>query len=242
MTIITNKKITMVDNETAPTAIGELVRNGNDIFYHDGTTSIQLNTVAVGGTDLTTKGDIHGYDTEQKRIPIGSNDQVLTADSTQVLGLKWATAGGGGGLTFAKVVKSVDETINNTNTMQDDDELKVTLTANKVYFGMLFLYQTSAQAADSKYVFTVPTGATGLWMSLNQTWRQNVGTSTRGITVSVDTDGNASGGDPITDCATFFRVLMGSTAGDLQLQWAQKTAHASNAIMHKGSTLLVWEE
>ena len=47
------------------------------------------------GTDLTTKGDLHGYSTTNTRIPIGSNNQVLTADSAQALGLKWADAGGG---------------------------------------------------------------------------------------------------------------------------------------------------
>lgn len=40
---------------------------------------------------LTTKGDLFGYDTAGARIPIGSNNQVLTADSAQALGLKWAT-------------------------------------------------------------------------------------------------------------------------------------------------------
>ena len=49
------------------------------------------------GTDLTTKGDVHGYSTTNTRIPIGSNDQVLTADSSQALGLKWATPSSGGG-------------------------------------------------------------------------------------------------------------------------------------------------
>tara|TARA_R100000963_G_C4618395_1_gene86623 strand:- start:235 stop:801 length:567 start_codon:yes stop_codon:yes gene_type:complete len=47
------------------------------------------------GTDLTTKGDLHGYSTSNTRIPIGSDNQVLTADSAQALGLKWASAGGG---------------------------------------------------------------------------------------------------------------------------------------------------
>ena len=42
----------------------------------------------------TTKGDVSGFDTTFARIPIGSNDQVLTADSTEDLGLKWATASG----------------------------------------------------------------------------------------------------------------------------------------------------
>jgi hypothetical protein len=40
---------------------------------------------------LTTKGDLFGFDTAAARIPIGTNNQVLTADSTQALGLKWAS-------------------------------------------------------------------------------------------------------------------------------------------------------
>jgi hypothetical protein len=38
----------------------------------------------------TTKGDLSGFDTTFDRVPIGANNQVLTADSTQALGLKWA--------------------------------------------------------------------------------------------------------------------------------------------------------
>lgn len=40
---------------------------------------------------LTTKGDILGYSTLNARVPIGTDTQVLTADSSQALGLKWAT-------------------------------------------------------------------------------------------------------------------------------------------------------
>lgn len=43
---------------------------------------------------LTTKGDIVGYSTVNARVPIGSDGQILTADSTQTLGLKWATSTG----------------------------------------------------------------------------------------------------------------------------------------------------
>jgi hypothetical protein len=58
--------------------------------------SVGLSPGSDEGTDLTTKGDLHGYSTSNTRIPIGSNNQVLTADSTQALGLKWADPAGGG--------------------------------------------------------------------------------------------------------------------------------------------------
>jgi hypothetical protein len=78
-----------------------------------GTASNVTGTVAIanGGTGqttktnafdalspLTTKGDLVVHDgTNNIRVPIGTNGYVLTADSTQASGLKWAAGGGGGG-------------------------------------------------------------------------------------------------------------------------------------------------
>jgi hypothetical protein len=53
---------------------------------------------------LTTKGDVHTYSTTDARLPVGSNGQVLAADSTQTTGLKWVAAGGTGTVTSASVV------------------------------------------------------------------------------------------------------------------------------------------
>lgn len=58
-----------------------------------GVGSGQIAAGAVGLSKLgalTTKGDILGFDSAHNRVPIGSNGQVLTADSTAALGLKWA--------------------------------------------------------------------------------------------------------------------------------------------------------
>jgi hypothetical protein len=68
-------------------------------------------TIAQGGTGqtgktaafdalspLTTKGDLIVSDgTDNIRLPVGTDTYVLTADSTQASGLKWAAGGGGGG-------------------------------------------------------------------------------------------------------------------------------------------------
>ena len=79
--------------------------------------------VAIGGSSLssplTTKGDVWGYSTTNARVPVGTNGQVLTADSTQTLGIKWATAASGGKV--LQVVNSSTSTSvsNSTNTWVD---------------------------------------------------------------------------------------------------------------------------
>jgi hypothetical protein len=45
---------------------------------------------------MTTKGDLVVHDgTANVRLPVGANDQVLTADSTQSTGVKWAASASG---------------------------------------------------------------------------------------------------------------------------------------------------
>ena len=75
-------------------------------------------------TPLTTKGDLFGFDTADARIPVGTNGHILTADSTQSLGLKWAAPAASSGPTFrafrATSVQSV--TINTATKIQFNSE------------------------------------------------------------------------------------------------------------------------
>ena len=46
-------------------------------------------TVKSFSSPLTTKGDIWGYSTDDDRIPVGADDEILVADSAQPLGVRW---------------------------------------------------------------------------------------------------------------------------------------------------------
>ena len=45
------------------------------------------------GLELETKGQIHTFSTENTALDVGSNDYVLTADSTTATGLAWLDSG-----------------------------------------------------------------------------------------------------------------------------------------------------
>jgi len=71
--------------------------DGGVLYFTSASAAIYFDWVQAGATSpLTTKGDIWGYGTSDARIPIGANGTILTADSAETLGLKWATPGGTG--------------------------------------------------------------------------------------------------------------------------------------------------
>lgn len=62
------------------------------LYFTSTGVSILYSDAAGASTPLTTKGDLFGFSTVNARVPIGANNTVLTADSAEALGLKWATA------------------------------------------------------------------------------------------------------------------------------------------------------
>lgn len=69
---------------------------------------------ASGSSPLTTKGDIYTFSSANARLPIGSNGQILVADSTTNTGNKWQSLTGGGSLLYGNTTVPVGNTIANT--------------------------------------------------------------------------------------------------------------------------------
>ena len=92
------------------------------LYFVSSSSAVFYDYIQVGATSpLTTKGDLYGFGTSDARIPIGTNNHVLTADSTETLGLKWA-APATGGMTLlstttlsgtSTLISSVNQTYNN---------------------------------------------------------------------------------------------------------------------------------
>lgn len=77
-------------------------------------------TISASASPLTTKGDLFTFTTVNARLPVGTNGQVLVADSAQATGLRWSTAGSGTtlGTTVAQVAHglSVGQVIRSNGT------------------------------------------------------------------------------------------------------------------------------
>jgi hypothetical protein len=87
----------LIGNTTTGTFESATLTAGSGITITNGNGSITIaSSTDSAKLPTTTKGDLVGHNgTASVRIPVGANGQVLTADSTQAAGVKWADAPGG---------------------------------------------------------------------------------------------------------------------------------------------------
>jgi hypothetical protein len=101
------------------------LKDTNATQYYSGSAWV---TIGGSASPLTTKGDLYTYSTADARLAVGTNGQILTADSTAATGLKWATAAGGGGKVLQVVMGSTSTTAASSSSSYIDTGLTATIT------------------------------------------------------------------------------------------------------------------
>ena len=143
-TFLQEQTVMRFANATArTTALSGVLAEGM-MSYLDDTNSVEVYngsawvSVSSDQTPLTTKGDLFTYSTTDTRLGVGTNGQVLTADSTTATGLKWAAAAGGGKILQVVEGSTTTYTTNNTSTFADTN-LTATITPSATSSKILVL-------------------------------------------------------------------------------------------------------
>jgi hypothetical protein len=184
----------------------------------------------------TAKGDLIGFTASGApvRVAVGANDQVLTADSGQSSGFKWATLPTGNS---AVKRKSADESVTSSTTLQNDNDLSFAIAASEIFAVMfvLFVDDASNGSADLKVGFSVPASCTVKWSidgynNASNSWNSEVTTEA--------SSANTELLSPQLRVVVHALVVNSTNAGTVQLQWAQKTSNGSAVTVRAGSHLI----
>ena len=134
---------------------------------------------AGGSSPLTTKGDVYVYGATNTRLPVGTDGQILSADSTQSTGLKWIASSGSPGGSDTQLQRNnagafggiSGATSDGTNVTYGSGNLRATSTRVTTYIsdtnGNELLKVTATASAVNE--ITVTNAATGNNPSLTAT-------------------------------------------------------------------------
>lgn len=188
----------------------------------------------VAGLANGTDGELITWDSSgvAATVAVGSSGQVLTSNGTGAAPTFQAASGN----TFARVVKKTDQIKNSDTTFADDDELVVAVNANKTYGYYMMLKVVGNPTPDIKIKWALPSGATG----------EEVSGTFSSTSPAALLDFAATTVIAFTGANQFIvktgEIIIGGTAGNFALQWAQNVSNGANSEVKEGSFLVMWEE
>lgn len=188
----------------------------------------------VGGSPLTTKGDLFGFSTVNARIPVGTDGFALVADSTQALGVKWATVSGSGTVSTVSVVtnQGVSGSVANATTTPAITLTLGALTGVPSFNGLVVTANTGVITTGTwnGTTIAVANGGTGItsFGSGIATW---LGTPSSANLAAAITDETGSGALVFGTSPTLTTAVLGSSTATTQTPADNSTKVATTAYV-----------
>lgn len=138
-------------------------------------------------------------------------------------------------------IKTVNESVTSSTTLQNDDELFLSLAANATYLIIAYIRFDGSTTGDFKWQWTMPASGTARFGDLHQ--RVPETDSTAGVTDLLQTDIGAIGCNGAGATLPLFQIgnaTTAGTAGNLQLTWAQNTSNATATRVLTSSLLIAF--
>src|SRR5690606_11179070 len=140
------------------------------------------------------------------------------------------------------VVKSTNESVSSSTTLQGDDELLVSLTANRTYEISGVLRVSGSTSGDISLAWTGPAGSTMYAVVHGLGGGGSAGGDD--IIYLYEGPGTATSGTFGTTAAIraihyHGFIQLGGASGNLRLVWAQGSSNATATVVHSGSFMCV---
>ncbi len=165
----------------------------------------------------------------------GDAEEITIGSGLSLSGTTLSARGGWDGI----VIKTADESVVNSTTLQDDDQLFFSVDANKTYLIELHTIATRSSTSFSGRIifnFSVPSGCTGSFY---------VGTSNASVAFGGSGAGNImhdsyAGYSGATYGLSTILLVTGANSGTMTLRWANISA--SQTVTLKAKSHMIWRE